>query len=280
MQNTDARVAGDGLPGVMTPAGDPFSVMLVQACCRSSQPGDQDPPPGPDPGRRGHPRVVLVAVAGGERREIHTDRADVRAVDARAAASGAGLRAGRRHRSGSHASDRSSSSWCRLRAVFGPRSQVPCPGLAGVPVAEQRGQGCARLPVMYVSEVSGTFVDEVPVDEVERAGSRRRPGVQHADGERPAGESGSGSAAAYRSCSPCWCSRVVLVLAAGTTVPRADVAGRAAAAEREPALRAVGCRAFRNDGGAAAEFRPPQLRVLTSTFEASLALPQVPLASG
>jgi hypothetical protein len=30
MQNTDARVAADGLLGVMTPAGDPFSVMLWQ----------------------------------------------------------------------------------------------------------------------------------------------------------------------------------------------------------------------------------------------------------
>lgn len=30
----------------------------------------------------------------------------------------------------------------------GPRSQVPVPGLLGEPVAEQRGQGCARLPVI------------------------------------------------------------------------------------------------------------------------------------
>jgi hypothetical protein len=29
----------------------------------------------------------------------------------------------------------------------GPRSQVPVPGLLGVPVAEQRGHGWARLPV-------------------------------------------------------------------------------------------------------------------------------------
>src|SRR5262249_44920338 len=30
----------------------------------------------------------------------------------------------------------------------GPRSQVPVPGLLGVPVAEHRGHGWARLPVM------------------------------------------------------------------------------------------------------------------------------------
>ena len=31
--------------------------------------------------------------------------------------------------------------------VRGPRSQLPVPGLAGVPVAEHRGQGWPRFPV-------------------------------------------------------------------------------------------------------------------------------------
>src|SRR5262249_50073054 len=44
----------------------------------------------------------------------------------------------------------------------GPRSQVPVPGLLGVPLAEHRGHGWARLPVRYTSELSATFVDDVP----------------------------------------------------------------------------------------------------------------------
>src|SRR5262249_17971618 len=45
----------------------------------------------------------------------------------------------------------------------GPRSQVPVPGLLGVPVAEHFGHGWVELPVRYTSEFSGTFVDDAPL---------------------------------------------------------------------------------------------------------------------
>src|SRR5262249_53427716 len=47
--------------------------------------------------------------------------------------------------------------------VRAPRSQLPTPGLAGDPVAEQRGQGCAGAPVMKMCEASGTPSESPPV---------------------------------------------------------------------------------------------------------------------
>ena len=45
-----------------------------------------------------------------------------------------------------------------------PRSQVPVPGVLGVPLAEHRGQGCVPLPVMNVWELSATFREAAPVE--------------------------------------------------------------------------------------------------------------------
>jgi len=45
----------------------------------------------------------------------------------------------------------------------GPASQVPVPGLLGVPLPEHRGQGCASMPVRTLSDERATFVDDAPV---------------------------------------------------------------------------------------------------------------------
>src|SRR5262245_54438577 len=51
----------------------------------------------------------------------------------------------------------------QVRPVRGPRSQVPVPGLPGLPVAEHLGHGWSTFPVRIVSDCNGTFVVEVPV---------------------------------------------------------------------------------------------------------------------
>jgi hypothetical protein len=50
----------------------------------------------------------------------------------------------------------------QARPARGPRSQVPVPGLLGLPAAEHFGQGCAALPVRTTWDWSGTFVVDVP----------------------------------------------------------------------------------------------------------------------
>jgi len=51
----------------------------------------------------------------------------------------------------------------------GPRSQVPVPGLLGVPVAEHLGQGWARLPVRCATPLPLSITVSFPPVSVKRS---------------------------------------------------------------------------------------------------------------
>src|SRR5215468_2060912 len=156
MQNTEASVALAGVPVGTAPAATPFSVMVRQAGL-PKQPAcgwlGQNRPvafvalavlvvsgerlmgitPTCEPSTQAPPPGVQGCVASvppvGQSRVTPVELVVVQAIPAR-----------------------------------GPRSQVPVPGLLGVPVAEHRGQGCPTLPVRNVSETSATFVLDMPVE--------------------------------------------------------------------------------------------------------------------
>src|SRR5262249_19485238 len=120
----------------------------------------------------------------------------------------------------------------------------------------------------------------------ERAARRRVPGVQHAAGDARNGRVRDRQRRAEVAAG-------VGAVGVGAVHGRrggrrSDVAARAGAAEREPALRAVGRGALGDEGGArpwerggapAPRVSPPQVRLLMTVFEPSRVSPQLPVAA-
>ena len=244
MQNTDASVAADGLCVIERPAGD---AVLGDASGRRLLPKQPTVAArvgltrAEDAGRVG---LLAVPVVSGDR--FDGDHTDVRAVDARAAARRAGMRAVRAAGRAVTRQARRSWSWCRScrRAARGRR--CPCPGLLGVPVAEHFGQGCARLPVRYDVGVQR---------DVRRRGARWRGRAVPLAGDGQVlstqvvmpGMVGFGIGSGVPKLQPVLVQSGVPVLTAGAVDVGPMVQAEPAAAEREPALRAVGRGPFRDD---------------------------------
>jgi hypothetical protein len=140
MQNTEASVAFAGTPGVIGPAGTPFSVMVRQAL-RPKQPGDTWLPQKLPVGE-----VALAApVVSGERFTLMTPTCEPSMQ--RPPPGVQGSVGGLAPPVGQSRVMPVELVVVQARPVRGPRSQVPVPGLLGVPLAEHRGQGWARFPV-------------------------------------------------------------------------------------------------------------------------------------
>src|SRR5262245_11947814 len=144
MQKTDARVASAGTPGVIGPAGAPFSVIFRHVDL-PKQPGETCAAPQNLPAAS--LGTVEEPVVSGER---------FTAIGPTCEEPGST----QRPPPGVHGNPGPTPPVGQSRVMpvglvvvhakpaRGPRSQVPVPGLLGVPVAEHFGQGWFRLPVM------------------------------------------------------------------------------------------------------------------------------------
>src|SRR5215831_1763912 len=172
MQNTEASVAGAGVPVVTAPAGTPFSVMVRHAVL-PKQPTVcwlvQNAPVA-------FVSLAVPVVSGVRLTEITptcepSQQLPPPAVQGQASAAQPPLPGPPGHGvAGLPTPPVGQSRVTPVELVVvqaiparGPRSQVPVPGLLGEPVAEHFGHGWARLPVRYTSEFSGTFVDDAPL---------------------------------------------------------------------------------------------------------------------
>src|SRR5262249_51017888 len=139
MQNTEASVALAGVPVGTAPAATPFSVMVRQAGL----------PKQPACGWLGQNRpVAFVALAAlGVRGGRLMGSAPAREPSTQAPPAGVQGCVGSVPPVGQSRVTPVELVVVQAIPARGPRSQVPVPGLLGVPVAEHRGHGWARLPV-------------------------------------------------------------------------------------------------------------------------------------
>ena len=142
MQNTEASVTLAGVPGVMGPAGVPFSVMVRQVSL-PKQPAWS----GPWPGHRSPAGSVSEAtpVVSGERSTGIAPMCEPSMQRPPPAVQG--FDGGLAPPVGQSRVSPVELVVTQVRVARGPRSHVPVPGLLGVPVAEHFGQGWAKLPV-------------------------------------------------------------------------------------------------------------------------------------
>src|SRR5262249_33096627 len=162
----------------------------------------------------------------------------------------------------------------QARPARGPRSQVPWPGLLGVPLAEHFGQGCPTLPVRYVSEASPTVVLDVPLERssVPPAGALKLFSTQ----VLRLGREGFGIGSGVPKLHPTSLQSGSQLVTGGAVLVAPIVQLEPEQLSEKRLIDPSGVGPSCTVEAPPPRLRPPHVRVLTTAFEASLASPHVP----